>query len=122
MTHATARGAAAAEQAPLILPPHILAALTLPALDALTPDQAAGRVCVWEGEPLTLASSIGLGEPVTHGDRWFPQGCHRCVQLAVLAAVKTHPAGCRQCAADETQCGTRRDLHALALEMRRGAW
>ncbi|MFJ3812364.1 hypothetical protein ACIPWE_39140 [Streptomyces sp. NPDC090073] len=101
------------------VPDHLLSLLPLPDLDALPDARARGAECLWNGEPLSTASAVDLGErPSPHGTTLFVRGCQPCTLRAVLDAHRAHPGICEQCTDDPTLCETRRALRARALELR----
>ncbi|MEU2730476.1 hypothetical protein ABZ650_22430, partial [Streptomyces griseoviridis] len=52
-------------------PGSVLAALALPALARLDEARAAGRSCVWGGEPLENPTAVDLGVQLVDGRTWF---------------------------------------------------
>jgi hypothetical protein len=101
----------------------VLEALTpeLPALDALTEDQAAGRACVWGAERLTLESAVDLGEHQGEDGRFFLRACRKCTAHRGHRALLDHGSVCPLCASEATaaDCVVGRGLYRLQRECRR---
>ncbi|MFJ6831555.1 hypothetical protein [Streptomyces sp. NPDC091209] len=107
------------------IPPEVLAALALPALDGLAEDKAAGRTCVWGGERLTTETAVELGEQLAPADsenvigqRWFPRSCHRHLAERAHAGMFTHCWDCDRCD-DPDGCEVGRGLYRVLREHRR---
>ncbi|MCH0561522.1 hypothetical protein [Streptomyces sp. MUM 16J] len=93
----------------------------LPQPDMLTKDQAAGRTCVWDEEPLMLESAVDLGERVAEDGRWFPRACRNCTSLRAHRAMLDHGTHCPLCASAATaaHCTVGRGLYRLQRACRR---
>ncbi|MFJ6657799.1 DUF6415 family natural product biosynthesis protein [Streptomyces sp. NPDC091377] len=89
--------------------------LALPALDALTADQARGAVCVWDGdeEPLAGDCAVDLGERVT-GVHWFPRACRTHTGDRAHRALLDHVPVCEECTERKAMCDIGRALYRLA--------
>lgn len=119
MAHRTARGVPTAERPPVDISDPALATLAFPALTGLPEDRAAGRACVWDGQPLTIETAIDLGEQTTPaGEHWFPRACRPCLDRETLLAMHSHITGCEKCDSG-THCQTGRRLVRLVEEVRR---
>nr|WP_202469824.1 hypothetical protein [Streptomyces sp. SID2888] len=95
-----------------------MAELALPELLDLDEDRAAGRTCVWGGEPLTIETAVELGEQ-TAPDRWFPRACRTCVAARAHRGLLSHGSTCPQCAAPDAQRPVGRGLYRLVRDCRR---
>lgn len=98
--------------------PHA-AALPVPALGILRPEQIRGEACIWGGEPLAGGSAVDLGR--RSGSLmgivapWEPKACADCMRAAVRRELPVHVGKCRLCGRGEA-CDTRRALRRLAWE------
>lgn len=92
-----------------------LAALPIPDLDRLSPQQLAGRVCVWGGESLTAVTAVTVGECEHAGRRVFLRGCRRDVGRLAMGALFDHCTGPQPCATCKRSpdCPTGRALNRL---------
>ncbi|WP_405554364.1 hypothetical protein [Streptomyces sp. NBC_01171] len=118
MAHRTAQLAALAERPPASFPAELIPLLGVPDLATLTPDQAAGRACVWGGARLQLDTAIDLGETRHDGVRVFPQSCGPCVAERALLALAPHSIDCEPCHDRERwqDCPIGGGLHRLRVE------
>ncbi|MFE2042375.1 hypothetical protein ACFXAZ_15885 [Streptomyces sp. NPDC059477] len=104
------------------IPPEVLNILALPALPGLDEDRAAGRVCIWGGESLTIETAVDLGERQhIAGGRWFPRACHAHTGRRALQALMDHAPLCERCADDAGSCETGIGLRRLMKDGRRSA-
>ncbi|MDT0440252.1 MULTISPECIES: hypothetical protein [Streptomyces] len=77
--------------------PPVEAALALPARSSLDGERAAGRVCVWGGEALTIDTAVLLDEQRDGGAAWFPRACRRCTAQRAHQALVAHVPMCERC-------------------------
>ncbi|MFF7096430.1 hypothetical protein ACFY9A_29145 [Streptomyces rubradiris] len=97
-----------------------LAALPLPEYDTLTPDQARGATCVWDGTRLTGETAVDLGPRRDEDDVvWFPRACRQCAQQQAMDALIQHTGACEQCVDDHTRCPEGSTLVRAVREARR---
>ncbi|MES9522483.1 hypothetical protein [Streptomyces capoamus] len=97
-----------------------LAALPLPELGALTPEQARGATCVWDGAPLTAETAVNLGERQdAEGTSLFPRACRPCALKQAMDALVAHGQSCEQCVDDSNLCPDGRGLVRAVREARR---
>lgn len=82
---------------PAGFPADLVPLLGVPELATLTPDQAAGRACVWGGRRLRLDTAVDLGEALHDGVLVFLQSCGTCVAERAYLALGTHSIGCESC-------------------------
>ncbi|WP_018547457.1 hypothetical protein [Streptomyces sp. LaPpAH-108] len=117
MSHRTVAPTAPSGRLPADVSP--TAYLPLPDLDDLTIEQAAGRACVWGGQPITITRSTDLGEQTTGGRHWFPRACGICYLQRVADLFFAHERDCPLCHDDDRH--TERDTsRALNWLVRRG--
>ncbi|MGV9337877.1 hypothetical protein [Streptomyces sp. NPDC003688] len=95
MAHRTVATTIPAGQLPADVSPATY--LPLPALDDLTIEQAAGRACVWGGQPIALVGSVDLGEQTTDSRHWFPRSCSPCFLSRLVRTYFEHDRGCNLC-------------------------
>ncbi|MFF7142212.1 hypothetical protein ACFZB5_13320 [Streptomyces nodosus] len=106
--------------------PEALEVLALPALLGLAEDRAAGRVCVWGGERLTIETAVDLGEQTASSrwigpgpEAWFPRACRTCVADRAHRGLIAHGSTCPQCADPDAECPVGRGLYRLVRDCRR---
>ncbi|MFG3048157.1 hypothetical protein ACGFZR_24895 [Streptomyces sp. NPDC048241] len=106
MAHRTAARPAPAGRPPADFPAEVLPHLGMPALIALTADDAAGRTCIWGGRALPLAAAVDLGEHLLDGVLAFPQSCGPCIVRRATDALAVHSPDCPTCRDRErwTEC------------------
>ena len=100
-------------------PAEVLALLALPPVGGLTDQQIRGVTCVWDGIALAPGTAIDLGprtlKRLDGTVQWFPRGCRRCTQAAVLRALHEHAPTCPECEADYRDCPVG---HGLMMALR----
>ncbi|WP_318205408.1 hypothetical protein [Streptomyces sp. SCL15-4] len=96
-----------------------LAALPLPKYDTLTPDQARGATCVWDGTRLTGETAVDLGPRRDDDGVWFPRACRPCAQKQAMDALVEHSSECEQCVDDHNLCPEGSTLVRAVREARR---
>ncbi|MFJ9161898.1 hypothetical protein ACIRPS_34465 [Streptomyces griseoviridis] len=79
----------------------VLAALALPALARLDEARAAGRSCVWGGEPLENPTAVDLGVQLVDGRTWFPRACRTCMAQRAHQALVAHAPMCPACRSED---------------------
>ena len=92
-----------------------LALLPLPDLDRLSTRQLDGHVCVLDGDALTTATAVSLGERELNGRKVFLRACRASVGKAAMGALFDHAAGpnaCGECT-KSADCPTGRVLNRL---------
>ncbi|MEU3546289.1 hypothetical protein [Streptomyces longwoodensis] len=97
----------------------VLAALTLPDLDALTADQARGAHCTWCRTRLTIETAVDLGERRHEGVSLSPRSCRRCLADAAHRALLDHAPTCAPCTNHAAECPVGRGLYRLIRDGRR---
>ncbi|MFJ6905621.1 hypothetical protein [Streptomyces griseoluteus] len=97
MSHRTAARPAPAEHPPANFLTELVPLLGIPDLATLTPDQAAGRACVWGGGQLRLDTAVDLGETQHEGVHVFPQSCWPCIASRAYLALGPHSINCEPC-------------------------
>ncbi len=107
---------------PAAAPAAIRVLIPLPSIEGLSEQQVRGNTCVWDGIALTPATAIDLGpRRIRHLDgslRWFPRGCHRCVETAALRMLHDHAMACPACGDDYPACQIGLTLNRLLRECR----
>ncbi|MFJ6730447.1 hypothetical protein ACIQPQ_36660 [Streptomyces sp. NPDC091281] len=93
--------------------PNVLTLLGLPDRADLPDAQQRGAVCVWCAEPVTIESSVDLGEQTDDGCRWFPRACRRDTAARAHTALFDHVSTCEQCTDDRDLCDTSKALYRL---------
>ncbi|MET8917940.1 hypothetical protein ABZX40_26630 [Streptomyces sp. NPDC004610] len=104
------------------IPAEALGLLVLPPLDALTPDQQRGAVCVWDAAEARLSAetAIDLGERQSDGSgHWFLRACRQHTGLLAWRALMDHAPMCEQCVDDAGNCDIGAALRRLRREGRR---
>ncbi|MDT0435591.1 MULTISPECIES: hypothetical protein [Streptomyces] len=94
----------------------VLEALALPKFAGLDEARAAGRACVWGGEPLRIETAVDLGEQVGPVGTWFPRASRRAVAERAHRALVAHAPLCPKCRDEgRTDCALGAELHRLVL-------
>ncbi|CAL9433008.1 hypothetical protein [Streptomyces sp. enrichment culture] len=102
------------------VPPSVVAALVLPELDEVTPEQARGVRCVWCPTALTTETAVDMGEHLATDDgrraRWYPRACHPCAARRAHRGLFAHTAHCQACRTTAAGCEVGRILVRLLRE------
>ena len=105
------------------IPAAVLHILAPPALSELSGDQVRGRACVWCGVPLSVETSVALGERAARAEGAAPAagGCRRCVAGRAHRGLFAHGSTCELCADEESAkaCAVGRGLYRLVRKHRR---
>ncbi|MFF0220884.1 hypothetical protein [Streptomyces sp. NPDC004629] len=99
----------------------VLDVLALPALLGLNEDRAAGRVCIWCGQPLTIETAVDLGEQKAEDGTCFPRACRTCTANRAHRGLFAHAPLCDLCETEATaaRCIVGRGLYRLVRDNRR---
>ncbi|MFJ6730083.1 hypothetical protein ACIQPQ_34810 [Streptomyces sp. NPDC091281] len=95
------------------IPPDALTLLVLPERVTLDAVRQRGAACVWCSAPLTVESSVDLGEQHDGPQAWFPRACRRDTAARAHTALFDHVGTCAQCTDDRDLCGTSKALYRL---------